>query len=291
MKKMLSVMLALCLVLVLGACSQGYDVSEDPEFFADDEEIVLGDGTEFDNELDLLMWEPNEENSENFYLLRNDVNYSLGSVDPEKAIGGVLPVTGIGLRNHGGCSVQSGLMVTLPDYVNNGLFTYGNVPILTFEPGDKIVSYSQKAIPDLQLRKVVFYGYAVRLYIINKGENSRYDILDDEQDNSIYPSDNIEIKDSSGNTLDELFDVYNLNEGEKYTISWYKGTQYNEATLLADSKYYILEGDRLSDPDYSISGTLTKNGYAEYDVSGVAPGTYLIISTNDGVTQSFINIK
>ena len=214
MKKILSMLLIVGLVFVFGACGQNYEDGGGTKPFS--EKKADEAGTADLTDLELLAWGPSEENSENFFLLRDEISYSLGSVDPEKAVG-VLPVTGEGTRSHGGCSIYSGLLTTLPDPMCDGFFSYGNVPVPTFEQGDKIVSYSSTNVPDLQHRKVNFYGYAIRLYIVS-GENGRCFIIDDNQGCSFSLSDNVNILNQSGDSLNSIFDVYNLKEGERKEI-------------------------------------------------------------------------
>ena len=135
-----------------------------------------------------------------------------------------------------------------------------------------------------------FYGDAIRLHTITLN-SGRYDILDDEQGASFLFSDNVEIKDSKGNVISDIPSIYNLNEGEDYIVSWYEGTQYREVTLPADSKYYVLARDRLDDPEYIVSGTLTKDGYAEYVISGVESGTYVVTNADNGGYHGLITIE
>lgn len=288
-KKVLSILLVFCLIMILGACSNNSpDVGEgeeNSEEYMEEDSNVSEDASSDD--LYLLAWEPNDTNSEEFFLLRDGQNYSLDRIDDDKAEG-TLPVIShvANAAGHGGCGLYGEKMVTgnVPEAAREGFFSYGNVPVPVYEDGDKIVSYSSKGVPDLELRKVNFYGYAVRIVSFANG----YKIVDDATGAVSMPLENTEVKTSSGEVVD---DFYNLNEGEVYTISWYEGTQYKETTLPADSKYYVPEKGRLEDPDYVIEGALTKDGYAEYDISGVAPGIYRVINGSDWVGDGLIEIR
>lgn len=284
MKKKLSLLLIICLVFVLGACSSGSsDTYEDEDVI--EEEVVDSEDVSSDNGLDLLIWEPAEENNETFFLLRNGTYYSLGAVDPEKAAE-YLPVTLSGTNTYGGCTTYSGIFVGAPEQLRDGFFSLGEVPVPVYEEGDKILVSSSKAIPNMQLRKVSFYGYAVRMAL----SGDHYSVYDDATngDHSGLTTSNTEVKDSSGNVVE---DIYNLEEGETYTVTWSEGTKMHEITLPADSKCYVPERSRLDDPEYDIEGNLSDDGFAEYDLSGVAPGTYKIVNTNDMVSQGLITIE
>ena len=284
-KKLLSLLLIFSLALLLGACGGNSDYEDDgnpepyPEEAIDYEDS--GDG------LDLLAREPNDENRDNFFLLRDGQNYSLGTIDEEKAIG-VLPFLSTSGDRYGsyvGYSLYGDSFRSPNGAFEWGFFSYGNVPVPTYEQGDKIVSYSTKGVPNLQLGKVEFYGYAMRL----KATSDKYIVFDGAIEATSVPIDGTtEIKSSTGEIVE---DAYNLNEGEVYTISYYEGTQCREITLPADSKCYAQVRGRLEDPEYNIAGTLTQDGYAEYDVSGVAPGIYRVINGDDWIAQGLIEIK
>ena len=293
MKKNIKYIIAGIIVIVFAIVvawkdSQGVviTVDEAPSDSSFEEEVIMDDEeNEQNNGLDLLVWEPTKENEETFFLIRNGVSYSLGAIDPEKAAK-YLPVTLSGDNTYGGCTTYSGIVVGVSDSINNGFFSLGNVPVPVYEEGDKIIVYSSKTIPRLQLRKVNYYGDAIRLLI----SANAYSVYDDAAADKAYglKVNNTEIRDSSGS---EVEDIYSLNAGEIYTVSWTEGTKYNEITLPADSKFYVPESGRMEKPEYEIEGILTKDGYAEYNLSDVAPGTYKIVNTNDMVSQGLIIIE
>ena len=287
-KKLLSMLLIFGLVFVFAACgSDDSDYESGVDEIEFEEETTDSGDVSSEDELYLLAWEPNEENSENFFLLRDNQNYSLNTIDADKAVG-VLPVIVYGSKDygHGGCIIYGDMMETgaLPEVARDGFFSYGNIPVPVIEEGDKVVSYSSRGVPELMLKKLDFYGYAIRLKTFSKG----YIIIDDAIGSVTLPFDGTEVVDSSGETVD---DIYDLNEGEQYIVSWYEGTQYKEASLPADSRFYVPERGRMGDPEYEIEGTLTKDGYAEYDLSAVESGTYMIISGNDRDCQGLITIE
>ena len=90
----------------------------------------------------------------------------------------------------------------------------------------------------------------------------------------MYNGNNLVISDSDGNPVD---DPFNLEYGEIYTVSWFEGTQYHETNLAATSKCYVdTDGKPNFFDAYEIPGELTKEGYAEYDLSEIPAGLYHI---------------
>lgn len=286
-KKLICMLLVICLAFVFSACSQQ---SSDQDYQDDGstdgvEGYDKSEGVDND-ELELLAREPNDENRDNFFLLRDGKNYSLGTIDKEKGAS-VLPyLVGSGDRygSYVGYSLYGDSQVSPVGAFDWGFFSYGNVPVPVYKQGDKIVSYSTKGVPSLQLRKVDFYGYAIRL----KSTSDKYIVFDTAIGPVSFPIDGTSIKNSSGEVVE---DIFNLNEGDIYTISYYEGTQYKEITLPADSKCYAQESGRLDDPEYEIEGTLTENGYAEYDINEVEPGFYRIINGDDWIVQGLLEIQ
>lgn len=283
MKKMVGILLVFSMVLMLGACG-GNDYVDDGGLEPDGVEEAIDESEDVD-ELDLLIWEPNEENNEIFFLSRGETYYSLGAIDPLKAEE-YLPISLSGQNTYGGCTTYSGVFVGAPERLRDGFISLGEVPVPVYEEGDRIIVYSDEAIPDMQLRKVNFYGYAIRMTL--SGDN--YSVYDDATRDEHFglTTSNTEVRDSSGNVVE---DIYDLEEGETYNVTWNEGTKMHEISLLADSRCYVPEKSRLDDPEYDIKGSLTNDGFAEYDLSGVAPGTYKIINTNDMVSQGLITIE
>ena len=281
-KKLLSILLIFGLVFVFAACSlddSDYDSGDMDDFEVEDDIEDYENSGGFDDELELLAWEPNEENSENnFFLLRDGRNYSLGAIDYEMAET-YLPYS-LNVYNGECCSTYSGIVKSIP----GGFFSLGEVPVPVIGEGDKIVSYSSENVPVLRLLKANYYGCAVRLET-----NPGYDNLLDRRAEAYWlDPGTTEVRDSGGDLVE---DIYNLNEGDEYMVSWYEGTQYNELSLPADSKFYVLEGGSTGRADYEIDGALTKDGYAEYDLSGVSPGIYAVVNGYDLSTHALIIIE
>ena len=83
-----------------------------------------------------------------------------------------------------------------------------------------------------------------------------------------YKIDGFGVDDMDGNPVEDYF---NLQYGEKYNAHWFEGTSYIEKEMFADCKVFELPSN---DSYVAIEGTLTKNGYMEYDLSSLEPGIY-----------------
>ena len=138
---------------------------------------------------------------------------------------------------------------------------------------DTVRYYSSggNTIPNLVLNKRSFYGYSIRAYTSDLGsgcyefhmyteEKTRESIRLDHFDTSLV--------DSEENNVEDMHD---LEKGEECTAFWYEGTQYHEVLLPANYPCYVSDENEGS---IEIEGTLTKNGYAEYDLSEVPDGLY-----------------
>jgi len=154
-------------------------------------------------------------------------------------------------------------------------YSIGEVPVPTLTDGDKIIAFSNNFF-DLELAPANFVGYS--FYLIKRdGEYLGYD------ENGAYfsiMSKKLEftITDEKENVIE---DYSSLEKDGTYTLSWYEGTKYNEIKLAAIYRQFDYNYKDKSDHLF-VSGVLTKNGYAEYDLSGIPAGLY-VIKLNDGL--------
>ena len=148
--------------------------------------------------------------------------------------------------------------------------------IPSFEPNDKIVSYSDNIVLKLTLSKADFAGYTLCTLKKDAGGGGYYHFII--YQNGTY-SEDIMIKNGDVHGVDknekEVESRFGLTQGEEYTVYWYEGTKYHEYKMKADYPYYQVH-DKKSDDYYEIEGTLTKNGYAEYDISNIPAGIYQV---------------
>lgn len=153
----------------------------------------------------------------------------------------------------------------------NEIVTYGEVPILSFEKDDRIVAYSSNKVPELRLLPADLHGYTPCIQKGPLGGLTSYSFVDLRNNSRIQKrSDDIQklqVQDMNSNVLD---DYRNLEKGSKCIVSWYEGTEYSEISMEANSLCY----DFTYDNKIIVEGTLTKNGYAEYDLSDVPSGKY-----------------
>ena len=164
---------------------------------------------------------------------------------------------------------------------NAGFVSYGDIEIPVLEKGSKVIYYSNSNVPTLRLKEVKFSGYSVCVI-----ENDSNKEITDVYGNKSYSTasrdiKNVEVTDSKGKTVDNYHD---LERGQYYTVSWFEGTTYREIKVPADGRYYTIADGDIWNWDYEIEGKLTKEGYAEYDLSDVPSGIYLILG-NGGLIE------
>lgn len=151
--------------------------------------------------------------------------------------------------------------------------------IPSFEPNDKIVYYSNTTVPKFSLSKADFTGYTICANKNETGGSGFYYFVVFQ--NGTY-SEEVRTWDYDVHVVDkneqEVESRFGLTQGEEYTVYWYEGTKYHEYKMKADYPFYQIH-DKKSDDYYEIEGTLTKNGYAEYDISDIPAGIY---KTSDG---------
>lgn len=298
MKKWLSLLLMVSMVMLLAACGGGNDY-EEPEEYVEDEEVIEED--ELDEpetgdygEIGSLITDTVSDDTM-FYLHRGDYDYSLGKrvfmMDDVDCYDGV----GVDMFNQGSSehvrTIYGDRLWTL-DGEDTGMFSVGDVPMPVLEDGDYIFSRSADSVPTMGLHEVTFYGSAIPVWEAEYDDNVfLYDVEAGEYHSGMDVT-NFEVTDADGNPVDNY---YALEENESYTVSWFIGTQYEEYVLKADCSFYADHspepvGKRI-EPDYTIEGDLTKEGYATYDLSDVPAGVYWITNETDNKMGGLIEIK
>ena len=152
--------------------------------------------------------------------------------------------------------------------------------IPTFQSGDSIIAYSGSNVPKLILyTDASFEGYTICAYKYRFGGSSAFSMYEGSKEKANVRTDNYDVKieDKNGNAVENR---YNLNQGEEYTVFWYEGTKYNEIIMKADYPCYIIPKEN----KYEIEGKLTKNGYAEYDISSVPSGIYGVETSTGNIS-------
>lgn len=283
MKKWFGLVLIFALVVVLcSACGKtdvvtGDDVLEEEveEEIVEEEEIeevveeepeVLGENEEDPLYILSTTWEIANERS-GFFLIRGENLYTLNSSYKRNP----------NINYPSGILRMSGIDPVF--YIRNieqfGDRSLGDIPIPLLENGDKIIAISRLDIPVLRLYPVELGGYSCLLNTTDKAV-VLWNVWD-KSDMTAIPLDVFdyaEVTDSEGNTygvFEEGRGINWLEKNQTYTLSWFEGTKRFEKKIVADSRVFYW--DYLGDY-YEIEGSLTNNGYAEYDVSGVPAGIY-----------------
>ena len=294
MGRKMKLLTAVCLVLLLtfcAACSTShsnnnestteeddyYYSEEDTEdvLYVDSEEIVYDEEGDSEDELEQLRSEISDDGV--VYLIRNGNTYSLSDR--------LYEVDGIDYYSSERFAGTNALLIYTSPFDYNGtvmFYSVGDVPVPVLQEEDKVVIHSSDNVPTLMLKKVNFYGDCIcfhhgresDFFKNNPGETVGYYDSDTGEHNSELKVANVEVKDSDGEIVD---DYYNLNRGDYYTASWYKGTEYEEHSLRADGRAYTfepgVERNMINDPDYEIEAELPEDG-AVYDLSDIPPGIY-----------------
>ncbi len=161
-------------------------------------------------------------------------------------------------------------------------------PIPTISRNGKIVYFSDRNTDYLRVEPVNESGYTVGLSPDSEWFDDLYRDWGDEyletgeyKRQSQYQYKVAESSFGAGQELSKsVYNDYNylpLNKGDKVRFGWYTGTQYNEKILTANIRYYTYgkysKGAFWHGND-PIKGTLTKDGYATYDISSYEPGLY-----------------
>lgn len=290
MKKWFSLVLILLLVVALcSACGKpdvatGDDVldeeveenmgnEEEIEEVVEEEPEILGESEEDPLYILSTTWEiANENESGGLFLLRNGELYTLGEFYQKNPSVDYLP----------GMIIASGKLPTF--YINNskeyGDRSVGDVPIPLLGENDKIIAISRVSVPVLKLFPVELGGYSFLL----DDDNSYVTIrnLWEKNDMIAIPRElfeTVEIMDKEGNVYSVKDCLNNLEKNQVYTLSWYQGTTLNQEEVVANSRVFYWSGYGYTGDDYyEVEGTLTTDGYAEYDVSSVPSGVYKVFT-------------
>ncbi len=91
-------------------------------------------------------------------------------------------------------------------------------------------------------------------------------------------SSSVTINDKEYDRDDFVGGLLQLEKGKTIHLEWFEGTNYKETTF--ESKYHRLYFEQT----YDMNSNLTKNGYAEIDISNVMPGLYAVCSEYGGKT-------
>lgn len=176
--------------------------------------------------------------------------------------------------------------------------SFGDVTVPTLRKSDLVIGFAKpgEKTKDISLKRLEFYGYSVpctlmpNLLMIVDPETHEY--VDTVAENGSR-FDYVELVDS---TKKEVEDYYNLNKDEYYYVRYgFKGSIPAEVELKANCNVYkevsetiIIKGKKVEKEnaiDFTLPGyTDLELGYAEYDLSGLEPGLYVI-------ERSVINIK
>lgn len=291
MKKMISILVVILMILTVG-CVDGARGTSKPAS-ADDtatnvpstdkrvEEIVISEVTSSPVEEQTAsptaeVETPGEDDyykvlevSETFaseyggaYLKRNGKLYSLTKIPIERAV-----KTGVGQRSIWDYSLAALLIQGIDNYY----LTAGEVPIFIISEGDELVSYKDSSIGFLP---AVFRGYSVRVLESVTTWGIYCDPKTGPTEIRFTKRSEFQVLNSEGQKEENIHDI---EYGEDCFVTWFEGTTYKEYPMVADCEYYYAgppEGEFLMNGT-TIDGTLTKNGYATYDLSVLEPGAYI----------------
>lgn len=270
-RTILSVSLIVCLTFMLGGCDEGNsDISGEDEAFIEETTESTVKADIIDEDADLSMLECDSTNDADFYLLRNDRYYILSDSSYD--------------MNHAFYSA-----ITLTTNQNqSGFFSFGDVPVPVLREGDTVIFNG--SVPELHLTKVSFYGYTVGADGSPGGSylmfwTDSYDAL--ETYTIVHDMTGFTVTDSKGNSVKDQFD---LIKDDEYTVSWYEDSDYNEVSLLADCRIYVLDSDNYED-DFIVEGYRNDDGYMEYDLSEAPAGLYRITIGERNHWKGVIAIK
>lgn len=251
------------------------EYTEEEEIVSDDEDESVDDryaesNIEADDEGYEWNWrllETEKIYDDGFYLLRDDKIYSLNKTNVSEN-----KLSGKGYL----CDrVRNDNKNTKQDII----LALSYVPTPVVKPGDLVVGYSETSVPDLVLQKVSFHGWTIGAYNTTEDNHASPAVYYDDEYNrredgaGSVISDFI-VYDQDGNVVD---DPYNLNAYEPYTARWYMGTRSEGNIFDATCRAFTID-----DEEYVVRGSLTDKDYAEYDLSEVPAGTYLVLKNSKG---------
>ena len=145
----------------------------------------------------------------------------------------------------------------------------GDFPIFKISKNEEIRVYNKHTIENISVSPVSYYGYTINATHIDGTYRPIID-CDASVEKGAVGAKKPSVCDMSGNPVS---DVYNLEYGKEYMYSWYKGTEYHEIKMVADSRCYAF-----NDPDVPVQVPInyTKNGYAVMDISKLPLGIYCL---------------
>lgn len=309
MKRVISLILCLCLVSALSAC--GNNVTDDKK--PADTTLIAPNGAELETE---NTESSPSTSSEIMKQEESSDNPDTATEEPSESVGGnaseepevnrqdedplaMLEVKEAFAKNAGGVYLRrNGKLYTLYKYVSEETsekynvgwrksvgwtncelylycedsaetqLTFGDFDPPALMEGDEIISFGNTGF---RMRKYNFVGYSLPICNFpNKFAWIFESFFGMPTELSQYTAKTLEVCDKNG-TVQE--DYHNLEYGETYTVSWYQGTDYHELKMDATCRCY--QPNKQADYQ-SFDGTITKNGYATYDLSGVEPGLYRI---------------
>ena len=168
--------------------------------------------------------------------------------------------------------MDSGKVGILPTNTPKAYVSAGDVPLLKVSKSDKVIAYG---IQRIELTETSFAGYTIDAHERAFGSLEFMPTID----HTLIPTDG-EIANQSKHDFgifdaneNQVEDFRNLTYGEEYTFTWYSGTECHQIVKVADCHCYPID-ESVSAKTYTIKGSLTKNGYAEFDLSEVDPGIY-----------------
>jgi len=248
-------------------------IIEDPSETPSEEpsEVVIEDPPEEEDPLALLLTdEATAQENEGLFLVRDEKFYTLA--------GQFLQTEGVAYDDR---YVRSDNCNHLYYRGKNGKVSCGQVPIPVIQEGDSIRSYSSSDVPELWVRKVESIYYTIPICEYNDG----YAVIAKNDLNIWMLPESFELSDKNGNKCENYLD---LVFGEEYTLSWNEGTKYSELIYTADCTFF--KYDPYGKCAYIITGDLSKEGYVEYDLSGMEPGLYCV-ETNNLFSGGIIEIQ
>lgn len=228
------------------------------------------------------------------------------SKDQAQSVGGVYILSG-GSFVDVGKQQRDALLRHCPTYWHFNdwsylsVFQYRDFQIPCYSSGDTLVVFSNSSVPELELYAIVDSSYTIGIFRTTTLSGGEFIDIDDmtrlpndlnkvtyspsDTDHvTVYP---LDLLINEEPLVDKTVEGYvPLNKGESVTLSWYTGTQYHETEKQANYQYYIHGEDPIK-----LAGTLSKNGYAEYDLSGVPSGLYWINGRSQPSASGLIEIK
>ena len=141
----------------------------------------------------------------------------------------------------------------------------GDFPIFKVSKNEEIRVYSNDTLDKIRFSSANFYGYTINASHIGDSYRPVVNYVAG-YDQTLTNGENVSICDMNDQPV---ADIYNLEQGKKYKYVWYKGTEYHEMIVVADSRCYSRDEKAIYVPTKP-----TKNGYFVTNLSDLALGTY-----------------